>query len=70
VGAIECGQVKYRDEEGRALIGENPVKALSETRAWYRVDRRRTVIKPHELEPWVKAVLGLRGDPVLRHFFP
>lgn len=29
-------------------IQSNPVKGLSETRAWYKVDRRRTFIKAHE----------------------
>ncbi|MBF0633984.1 MAG: integrase family protein [Nitrospinae bacterium] len=28
---------------------KNPVKGLSDTRAWYRVERRRTVIKPDDL---------------------
>lgn len=28
--------------------GENPVKRLSQTRAWYRVERRQSFIKAHE----------------------
>ncbi len=31
------------------LIVKNPVKILSDTRGWYRIEKRRTVIKPHEL---------------------
>lgn len=59
---------KYKDDEGKPLITDNPVKALSETRAWYRVDRRQTVIKPHELGAWVQAVLNLPG-PDIRDYF-
>jgi hypothetical protein len=42
---------RYEDSKGQALIQDNPVKRLSQTRAWYRVERRQTVIKPHELKP-------------------
>lgn len=40
-------------------MAHNPVKILSETRAWYRVDRRQTVIQHHQLSAWVSAVLSL-----------
>ena len=53
---------QYEDSKGQALISENPVKRLSQTRAWYRVERRQTVIKPHELEPWFQAVMSLKND--------
>jgi integrase len=32
------------------LLVKNPVKILSDTRGWFRIEKRRTVIKPHELE--------------------
>ena len=54
---------EYQDDEGKPLVDINPVKKLSQTQAWYRVDRRQTVIKPHELGPWVNAVLALPGFP-------
>ena len=41
---------------------ENPVRILTKTRAWYRVQRRNTVIKPHELGAWLRAVEGLESD--------
>lgn len=44
---------------GKALVLDNPVKRLSRTRAWFRVDRRETLIKPHQLRPWMDAVLEL-----------
>ena len=59
---------EYQTAEGKPLMELNPVKKLSQTKAWYRVDRRQTVIKPHELGPWVNAVLGLpRAD--MRDYF-
>jgi integrase len=53
---------KYADDGGQSPFMPNPVKILSETRSWVRVDRRRTVIKPHELAGWHNAVLALRDD--------
>lgn len=52
---------KYTDEDGAPILTINPVKKLSETRAWYRVDRRKTVIKAHELAPWFQAIMNLPG---------
>ena len=52
---------EYQTADGKPLVDVNPVKKLSQTKAWYRVDRRQTVIKPHELGPWVNAVLALPG---------
>lgn len=42
-----------------SLSLDNPVKRLSRTRSWFRVDRRTTLIKPHQLPAWWAAVLGL-----------
>lgn len=50
---------EYQDDSGKPLVDGNPVKKLSQTKAWYRVDRRQTVIKPHELGTWFNAVLQL-----------
>ncbi len=53
---------KYEDAEGRSLIADNPVKRLSQTRAWYRVDRRQTFIKAHQLKDWYKGIQQLNND--------
>lgn len=53
---------KYANDGGQSPFMPNPVKVLSETRSWVRVDRRRTVIKPHELARWHGAVMALRDD--------
>lgn len=53
---------QYEDSQGQSLITENPVKRLSQTRAWYRVERRQTFIKSHELAPWYKALEQLSSQ--------
>jgi integrase len=40
----------------------NPVLKLSQTRAWYRERRRRTVIRLHELPRWYAAVMELENE--------
>ena len=50
---------QYEDAQGHSLITDNPVKRLSLTRAWYRIKRRETYLKPHELAPWHQAVMQL-----------
>jgi integrase len=53
----------YSDKHGRTLITDNPIRRLSQTKAWYTVERRKTVVKPHELSPWYKAVTEIKNDP-------
>ncbi|GKS70002.1 phage integrase family protein [Nitrosomonas sp. PY1] len=55
---------QYEDGNGKSILHENPVVRLTQTRAWYRVDRRQTVIKPHELKPWFQAIMNLKNDPL------
>lgn len=54
---------QYDDSKGEPLIPNNPVKRLSQTRAWYRIERRQTVIKPHALASWYAAVMNIKNDP-------
>jgi len=53
---------QYEDGNGHSILRENPVIRLTQTRAWYRVERRQTVIKPHELEPWFTTVMNQKND--------
>ena len=53
---------QYEDADGKSLIIENPVKRLSQTRAWYRVERRRTFIKAHELADWYKGIQAVTNE--------
>lgn len=52
---------QYEDSQGRSLISDNPVKRLSQSRAWYRVERRQGFIKAHELAPWYEGVQKLEN---------
>lgn len=40
----------------------NPVGYLSKIKAWYPEKRRRTYIKPHQLQPWWEAVNSLKNE--------
>jgi integrase len=59
---------KYADDRGQSPFAANPVKVLSETKAWVKLDRRRTVIKPHELADWYQAVQGLSNTTIRDYF--
>ncbi|MBO0615358.1 tyrosine-type recombinase/integrase [Thiothrix fructosivorans] len=47
---------EYFDAAGKPIITANPVKRLSHSRAWNRVERRQTIIKNDELPNWFAAV--------------
>ena len=58
--ALLCyAEVKYTDDAGQPLLKHNPVKRLTEVRAWHRDRRRRTVLKLSELPLWFRAVFAL-----------
>ena len=40
----------------------NPVVYLTRVKAWYKEERKRTYIKPHELKSWWAAVQALEND--------
>jgi integrase len=52
---------KYDDAQGNPIIHINPVDRLSRNRAWYKINRRQTLIKPHQLKPWYEATLQLNN---------
>jgi integrase len=53
---------KYEDAKGKPVITLNPVERISRTRAWYPIERRRTLIKPHELPAFFEATQELAYD--------
>lgn len=53
---------KYEDVKGNPIILINPVDRLSQTRAWYKIERRQTLIKPHQLQAWYQATLELNRE--------
>lgn len=58
---------QYENSKGEPLIPDNPVKRLSQTRAWYRIERRQSVIKTHELAAWYAAVMNIKNDATGRN---
>lgn len=58
----------FEDEESGTLYA-NPVNVLSsrKRKAWFRVDRRRTLIKTSDLPAWSKAVAALE-NPIARDY--
>ena len=54
----------YEDASGGPLLKHNPVDRLSQTRQWYRVPRKQTIIKPHELAGWFQAVINLENETI------
>lgn len=53
---------EYTDPDGKPIFTDNPVNRLSHNKAWFRVERRRQLIKTHELESWFNAVLSLEDN--------
>ena len=49
------------------VIPENPAHRLSQTKQWNKIERRRTFIKPHLLNPWYDAVIELKNPVVSCH---
>jgi len=55
----------YDDPENEGpLLKSNPVDRLSQTKQWFKVDRRRTHIKPKDFPRWFKAVSNLENETV------
>lgn len=54
--------VAFETPDGKPFITENPVKRLSQLRAWHKIPRRQTVVKSHQLKKWYSAVVGLPND--------
>jgi len=76
--ADECGEVTANNvmrtfraiyNHAQAISDDslppNPVRILGTSRQWFRVDRRQTVIKEHELKSWWTALDSL-NNPVAR----
>ncbi|MBG77471.1 MAG: integrase [Alphaproteobacteria bacterium] len=47
----------------------NPVSYLSKVKAWYPNKRRRSYIKPHQLNDWWKGVESLDNDTISDYIF-
>ncbi|MCH7650114.1 MAG: hypothetical protein IIA63_03020 [Nitrospinae bacterium] len=60
----------YEDPvDGGPLIKSNPIDRISQTRQWFKVDRRRTHIKPKDFPKWFKTVLNLGNEQARGYLF-
>jgi len=53
---------KFEDAKGNPIILFNPVERLSQNRAWFKVEKRQTLIKAHQLAAWYEATLKLNNE--------
>ncbi len=53
---------KFEDDSGKPIIQVNPVSRLSQTRAWYKIKNRQTLIKAHQLADWFNATMQLNNE--------
>jgi integrase len=53
---------QYEDAQGKSLVTENPVIRLSQTRALYRIERRQSYIKSHELKAWYAGLQTTQNE--------
>jgi integrase len=58
---------KYETGKGLSILPENPVKRISQTRSWYKVDGRIGHLKPHQLAAWFDAVLNI-DNAIIRDY--
>lgn len=58
---LNFSSAAFEDGTGHSILPDNPVLVLTQTRAWYRPQRRRTVIKTYQLPVWYQAVMKLKA---------
>ncbi len=54
----------YEDADGKSLMPENPVKRLTQIRAWNKIPRRQDVIQQEDLQDWYQSVMQLENTTV------
>lgn len=58
---LNFAKYEYLDGQGHPVLHGNPVDILNHHRAWYKQERRRTLIKRHQLPAWYAAVQALKA---------
>lgn len=61
---LNYASAKYETGKGVSILPDNPVKRISQTRSWYRVERRTGHLKAHQLAAWFDAVLNIDNDTI------
>ncbi|MEI6267595.1 MAG: integrase family protein [Methylococcaceae bacterium] len=64
---LNYASAKYETGKGLSILPENPVKRISQTRSWYKVERRTGHLKAHQLAVWFDAVLTI-DNPTIRDY--
>ncbi|WP_262964267.1 tyrosine-type recombinase/integrase [Methylobacter psychrophilus] len=64
---LNYASAKYETGKGLSILPENPVKRISQTRSWYKVERRTGHLKSHQLQAWFDAVLNV-DNPTIRDY--
>ena len=54
--------------DGQPIITSNPVKRLSQVRAWHKIPRRQSLIPDHKLGSWYRSVVSQKRK-ILRDYF-
>jgi integrase len=55
----------HNPKNAPAVYGENPVAVLSDRKQWFKVARRKTMIRAHALPTWWAGVEAMRESPLL-----
>ena len=50
----------YRNAEEQPILHDNPVRALR--KGWFKIGRKQTQVRAHQLKAWFDAVLNLKSD--------
>lgn len=61
---LTYAQYAYEDADGKPVLAQNPVRRLSEVRAWNRDKRRRSMISRSDLPAWWREVQALKNGTV------
>ncbi|MEQ1531570.1 MAG: integrase family protein [Methylococcales bacterium] len=61
---LNYASAKYETGKGLSILPDNPVRRISQTRSWYRVERRTGHLKAHQLQVWFDAVLNIDNDTI------
>jgi len=59
---INHARNKFEDAKGNPIILINPVERLSQNRAWFKIEKRQTLIKAHQLASWYEATQQLSNE--------
>jgi len=55
---------KYETGNGVSILPDNPVKRISQTRGWFKANRRTGHIKAYQLETWFQSVLQIDNSTI------